>query len=389
MMRVESPQPAGGQGRDMGNLMGPYTRPDSPAAIAWEAASKAWAAVERDLQQQRTKLVVLCEPPLPAAAERSSLPTPPPTPQTRYVTDPDKPATETELSSIEFAFDYESDNPVPVVLKRIKSAATAEQELKNLRALADANVPYVLKLRDTFVDNKGCHVFVFPRLQPVESKRLDLIQIARYIRQLATALSAVHALNLAHLDLSLCNLMVDDTNSLVLIDWGLSRFCNPRECHPCGRGTPGYIAPELYNGSATSTTPDIYSAGVILGQWLEPYLPACYLSQLGSKLVRPATTTQIANRIAERLASQKYGYEYPPWSPIVSKAGDLLVQMLEPDAGKRITAGRMLSHPFLVAPESEFAGTEFESHASSLLRGTMGGWGSVREKTPTVIIRYR
>ncbi|KAJ3053418.1 Calcium/calmodulin-dependent protein kinase type IV [Rhizophlyctis rosea] len=309
-------------------------------------------------------------------------------PSERYVCNPDIVGTKTDLSSIHFAFDT-SNNRAPVVLKHIFDAAIAQDELNILRCINDADVPHCVKLVDAYIDEEsGAQVLVFPQLNKISAGQLDLVKVARYMKQIATALKAVHALNIVHLDLTLCNLMLDDSDNIVIIDWGLARFCSPKETHPVGRGTAGYIAPEMFTGMCTSTSPDIYSTGVILGQWLEPYLPSCYLSNLGSKLVRPCNTSAIARRIADRMEAQRYGYEIPPWAPMIAAAADMLMRMFEAESDKRVTAGQMLGCKFLTAGDGEFGGTDLASHVtSSVLRASQCG-GS-REREPTVVIRYR
>ncbi|KAJ3040689.1 hypothetical protein HDV00_010582 [Rhizophlyctis rosea] len=309
-------------------------------------------------------------------------------PSERYVCNPDMHGTKTELSSIEFAFDT-SNNRAPIVLKRIFDAKLAEEELNILRRVSDANVPHCVKLIDAYIDeDTGAQVLVFPQLKKISDKQLDLVRIAKYMKQIATALKTVHALNIVHLDLTLCNLMVDDSDNVVIIDWGLARVCSRSETHPVGRGTPGYVAPEMFSGMCTTTSPDVYSAGVILGQWLEPYLPSCYLSNLGSKLVRPCNTTQISRRIADRLEAQRYGYEIPPWAPMIAAAADMLMRMFEESSDKRLTAAQMLQHQFLVAKDGDFDGTDFAAHSGSLVLrpSQMGGR---RDREPTVLLRYR
>lgn len=302
----------------------------------------------------------------------------------RYKPNPAFSRVETELSTIEHAFDTHNDN-APVVLKRLNSPSTAEHELHILRKMSEAKLPHVLRLRDTFEDPvTGERVLVFPELQQLNSRKLDLIQVAKYIKQLATGLKAAHAIRLAHLDISLSNLMLDNKGDLVIIDWGLARFCDPSQSHPMGRGTPGYVAPEMYTGTATCTAPDIYSAGVVMGQWLEPYLTGCSLSYLGSKLVRSSTTSFITRKIQDHLDSQRLGYA-PPWCPVVTHAAELLMQMLEADPTRRAKADDILHHPFITAAASDFEGTDYEAHAKLLLKQSICG-GRCREG-PTIIYR--
>ncbi|TPX67363.1 hypothetical protein SpCBS45565_g03788 [Spizellomyces sp. 'palustris'] len=341
-----------------------FRRSESPAAVAtWQALSRA-IQLELKIQQEGQK---------PKAGSR-------------YTVNSSFEKVNTELSSIEHAFDTQDGNK-HVVLKRLNSPETAEHELAILRKINEANLPHVLRLRDTFEDSvTGERVLVFPELKRFDCNKLDLVKVAKYVKQLATGLKAAHAIGLAHLDLSISNLMLDENDDLVIIDWGLARFCDPAHVHPIGRGTPGYIAPEMYAGTATCTAPDIYSAGVIMGQWLEPYLIDCSLSYLGSKLVRSSTTSFITRKIQDHLDTQRIGYE-DPWCPVVTYAAELLIKMFVVEPSRRITAAEIVQDPFVLAEDSEFEGTDFQSNAAALLRQSVC-CGSPRDK-PRIVMRYR
>jgi serine/threonine protein kinase len=78
-------------------------------------------------------------------------------------------------------------------------------------------------------------------------------------------------------------MLLDNNGNLIIIDWALARYklfkirpAGPDNtiAHPvCG--TPGYIAREVLQGKSTGTACDIYSLGVIFGEWLSLYIPDC------------------------------------------------------------------------------------------------------------------
>ena len=92
----------------------------------------------------------------------------------------------------------------------------------------------------------------------------------RYIRQVASALALVHSKHMMHLDIKPANILVDEDDNAVLIDFGLSkRYDN--EGHQTST-TPvglshGYAPMEQYRrGGVSSFSPatDIYSLGATL-----------------------------------------------------------------------------------------------------------------------------
>ena len=212
-------------------------------------------------------------------------------------------------------------------------------------------------------------------------------------------------MGLVHLDITPNNLMLHQ-GQLVVIDWGLAIACSASYVAEANQrfheseasssqsegskslpvcGTPGYISPEILNGTATTCSPDIYSAGVVLGQWLELYLPGIGLHYLGSKLVRPPTTSFIIKRIQDKLEQQRLNMENR-WPPILGYASDLLTKMLDPEPRTRITAAGMLGHAFLCAPDEEFDGFEYETVQKNLLCQSIMG-KTVNRKDPIFFYR--
>ncbi|KAI9027943.1 kinase-like domain-containing protein [Hyaloraphidium curvatum] len=253
----------------------------------------------------------------------------------------------TELSTIEFAWDVVENRHV--VLKKVSDAKMSENEIDILNILRATHVSGVVRLIDSFADedDENRMVLVFPRLHKLSMRSCDLVDVARRTFELLTTLNSLSDLRIAHLDICPANLMVDDEGNLVLIDFGLARQCpEGTEPHPYGRGTPGYVAPELYlNGySSTDTRPDMYSAGIVVGWWLEPYVSNCDLNLLGSRLLRHNTTTQIQAKLKLLLDNRE-----EPLPDVVYDAADLLFRMLHTDPADRITAADALVHPFALA----------------------------------------
>lgn len=236
-----------------------------------------------------------------------------------------------------------------MVLKKVADQKLCDNEIDILNILRTTNVPGVIRLLDTFPDeeDKNRMALVFPRLQKLSMRQVDLVDIAKRTYELLSALCSLSDLKIAHLDVCPANLMVDDRDNLVLIDFGLARqCCCEGEPHPYGRGTPGYVAPELYLHGYCSNDckPDIYSAAIVVGWWLEPYIANCDLNLLGSRLLRHNTTTQIQSKLRQLLDAHE-----EPLPEIVYQAADLLYRMLHVDPADRISAADAIVHPFMLA----------------------------------------
>jgi hypothetical protein len=79
---------------------------------------------------------------------------------------------------------------------------------------------------------------------------------------LAEALTAIHAADVVHRDLKPGNVMLDGDHP-VIIDFGIAHIPDATRLTKTGlvMGTPGYLAPEVIEGSASSGASDVHSWG--------------------------------------------------------------------------------------------------------------------------------
>ncbi|KAG0198753.1 hypothetical protein BGX28_007830 [Mortierella sp. GBA30] len=262
-----------------------------------------------------------------------------------------------DLSTIEFGIRIADF--MPLAFKTVPVAGLAEKELELLHGLG--NLPNVIQLQDSFVNDHGNTVLVLPMLKKFDCHAVNqnLCSVRRAIRQILTGLAAVHAKNIVHLDINPSNLMVTHAKrDLIIIDFGLSMTVSR---HPqigttespiipvCG--TTGYIAPEILNPEAylahDPTSADLYSLGIVLGEMLEPYIPDCDLHYFGSKYLSVQNTNQTVACLNDFISQGSY---YPR---VLIQAADLLKNMLEEDPQERKSAQELLkSHPFLTGGPS-------------------------------------
>jgi tRNA A-37 threonylcarbamoyl transferase component Bud32 len=81
--------------------------------------------------------------------------------------------------------------------------------------------------------------------------------------QIAKGVHYMHELNIAHRDLKLTNLLIDDNYCVKIIDFGFACDASQRQLLYCG--TPSYMAPEIVQKKLYLAKPvDVWSLGVIL-----------------------------------------------------------------------------------------------------------------------------
>lgn len=287
------------------------------------------------------------------------------------------------MSVIEFGKRYDR----PVVTKRIQAGSSANREVNALRLLELWNIPYTVRLLAVFKDyyKAAGNVLLFPEYQKLPNKLDSMVTLHRFIIQLLTASKCLHEHQWAHLDISKSNILLNaSTNDIVLIDFGLARQCDG-STHPIA-GTEGYIAPEVFSQNSSSTTPDIYSSGIVFGEWLVPFLKEYGLSHIlgidvfGSKLLRPSWTVKVVERLKDFLNnnSETSASRENDIPLAILLACDLLSKMLTDDPDERITAEMALQHPFAQLSEKELrdAKNPISSSAAKL-------------KTENVCVLYR
>lgn len=83
--------------------------------------------------------------------------------------------------------------------------------------------------------------------------------IARYyFQQLVSAMEYIHSKNVAHRDIKLDNILIDDSFQLILIDFGFAEIMRPKSSEKLddaelakAMGTKGYISPEQFYSDGT------------------------------------------------------------------------------------------------------------------------------------------
>ncbi|KAJ0455397.1 putative protein kinase CAMK-CDPK family [Helianthus annuus] len=171
-----------------------------------------------------------------------------------------------------------------------------------------------------------------------ERKAAELIKI------IVDVVQACHSLGVIHRDLKPENFLLinkDDDFSLKAIDFGLSVFFKPGQIFTDVVGSPYYVAPEVllkrYGPEA-----DVWTAGVILYILLSGVPPFWAETQQG---------------IFEAVLKGNLDFESDPWPLISDSAKDLIRKMICSRPSDRLTAHKVLCHPWIcengVAPDRE------------------------------------
>jgi serine/threonine protein kinase len=164
----------------------------------------------------------------------------------------------------------------------VEGSTTFERFLREYELVAHLDHPNIARIYDIGVADD--HVFLameyFPggdlraRMRSPMNARVAL----GYLRQLAAALGALHAVGVLHRDVKPGNVLLRGDDSLAFIDFGLARQLRlDSDITGDGAifGTPHYMSPEQGHGRPLDERSDLYSLGVMLYEMLtgeKPYV---------------------------------------------------------------------------------------------------------------------
>jgi eukaryotic-like serine/threonine-protein kinase len=100
-------------------------------------------------------------------------------------------------------------------------------------------------------------------------------QAAYLCMQVLDALSHAHRAGVVHRDLKPANLMVTETGTVKVMDFGIARVLGTEHFTHGGymMGTPAYMAPEQVMGTEIDARADLYAVGVVFYRLLSAQLP--------------------------------------------------------------------------------------------------------------------
>jgi serine/threonine protein kinase len=160
------------------------------------------------------------------------------------------------------------------------SIGAFDRFLQEYETIADMDHPNIVRIYDLGVSDDHAHIAMEYLGGGDLRQRIDRViperQVMQYLRQIASALSAVHGQGVLHRDLKPGNIMLRKDGSIALIDFGLAKKAKlDAEITGTGEifGTPYYMSPEQGHGNTVDERSDIYSLGVIFHEMLTGQKP--------------------------------------------------------------------------------------------------------------------
>jgi len=236
-----------------------------------------------------------------------------------------------------------SSSKTPVAIKVISKNSLSKTGRDNLVTeiglLKKIKHKFIVDLLDFHWDDKYIYIVMEfcggGDLSTVIKQRKCLSEqtCRRFVQQLASALQYLRQNNVSHMDLKPSNLLVTSSNPPILkvADFGFAQHLEENSKDRGLKGSPLYMAPEIFLSDEYDAKADLWSIGVIL-----------YEGLFGKAPFSSDTLESLVVKIKEDVP-----IIIPRSRKISSECRDLLSRCLVRCPEKRIAFQDFFSHPFL------------------------------------------
>ena len=164
--------------------------------------------------------------------------------------------------------------------QKIADASDIERVSREIHILKLVRHPHIIQLYEIVETHRQLYLIMeyasggelFDHI--VEKKRVTEAEACRYLHQIVSGIEMIHSRGIAHRDLKPENLLLDQSNNIKIVDFGLSNTFKPGQTLRTACGSPCYAAPEMISGRKYKPEcSDVWSTGVILFAMVCGYLP--------------------------------------------------------------------------------------------------------------------
>ena len=226
-----------------------------------------------------------------------------------------------------------------VIKKTLKNKEEEESLMNEIEILRKLDHPNILKITD-FYPLKTEYNIITEYCQ--EGELFDEIKAhapfneiltAWYMRQILSAVSYCHSMNVIHRDLKPENILIvkrvkNGFHPIKIIDFGTAKVFKKEKSEHLLIGSAYYIAPEVLSRNYTELC-DLWSCGVIM-----------YILLTG----RPPFNGINEEEIMKKIKDGIYDLSKYPWGVISNDAKDLVKGLLQVNPSKRLNAKDALAH---------------------------------------------
>mmetsp|Transcript_15318 Transcript_15318/g.42373 ORF Transcript_15318/g.42373 Transcript_15318/m.42373 type:complete len:346 (-) Transcript_15318:396-1433(-) len=248
---------------------------------------------------------------------------------------------------------HRSNTGISYAVKCVNRAKLSEEDeaalLDEVAILKEMKQGHIIRLYDFFTE-PSTYYLIMEQMRGGEL--FDRIVAKAYYNEkeardtckiLLEAVGYMHSNSVAHRDLKPENLLLlsqDDDSAVKIADFGFAKKCREECCLTTQCGTPGYVAPEILEGTPYDQRADMWSVGVILYILLGGYPP--FIESTQRDLFR-------------KIRRGEYEFHEEYWGTVSSEAKDLISSLLTVNPSRRLDAAQALQNPWIKGDDASLA----------------------------------
>lgn len=248
---------------------------------------------------------------------------------------------------------HRSNAEMSYAVKCINRKKLSEEDeaalLDEVAILKELRQQHIIRLYD-FFEEPSTYYLVMERMRGGEL--FDRIVAKAYYNEkeardtckiLLEAVEHCHGNHVAHRDLKPENLLLlseHDDSAVKIADFGFAKKVYEPNSLTTQCGTPGYVAPEILEGTPYDERADMWSVGVILYILLGGYPP--FIESTQRDLFR-------------KIRRGEYEFHEEYWGTVSGEAKDLISSLLTVDPKVRLTAEQALENGWILGDDAKLA----------------------------------
>jgi len=259
---------------------------------------------------------------------------------------------------------HRSDKNILYAVKCINRKKLSEEDeaalLDEVSILKEMKHDHIIRLFD-FFEEPSTYYLVMERMRGGEL--FDRIVAKAYYNEkeardtckiVLDAVRFCHENHVAHRDLKPENLLLQsdiDDSAVKIADFGFAKRVYKPNSLTTQCGTPGYVAPEILEGTAYDERADMWSVGVILYILLGGYPP--FIESTQRDLFR-------------KIRKGDYEFHEEYWGTVSAEAKELISSLLMVSITKRLTAEQALQNEWILGDDAKLASKDLGSNLNKL-----------------------
>lgn len=232
--------------------------------------------------------------------------------------------------------------------------------LKEIEILKNTDHMSIIKIYEYYEDDINFYIITEFAAEGelleniVKFPNFDESFVRRIMKQIMSAVTYLHKINITHRDLKPENILVsgikENDMDIKVIDFGTSNYVQKNKNLKLKVGSPYYIAPEVLQGSYNEKC-DIWSCGVILYVLLVGY---------------PPFNGDSTKDLFEAIKKGNFIMEGFEWDVVSREAKDMVKKMLTKNFHSRPTAQQCIEHEWMQKDQDNNINKEFKNVLKNL-----------------------